>query len=418
MGSFDSRPGRLLTLVLAVGPLTVLTACTNSPPAPRASSSAASPADGPRSDQLLSAVNAVNKEVAAKRYALHALTVEEVLAWFDEAKNFELLRGEREPIRAQLQQGRLPAAGGAGQLAVPSALPASEPPAAGDDEEPSVSEPPYGFEVIGPEDSGDGSPRIVIQPFNLPIVDSEGFMTYERYQRSLLAPDLDLASESFSGPPTSSTNVMLDPAVQVRVTPIELKGRAKVEPAERAAVKVEVRLTADTLRRAAEYFGAGFGEETMRTRMLDLLGSSPEAWVNLADMLPNWVGDRVNTFPLGEDTDVCYGAAREFYAPEQDDRHNTSTEASTLLLKGHYCLLGRDVAPAFGDYLSVPGQHAGRYVVRDPATGRDVSFSVQSGGNAPYRFHWLDEDFSRSPFGGKADPAVLDTRVDVWRRCR
>lgn len=57
-------------------------------------------------------------------------------------------------------------------------------------------------------------------------------------------------------------------------------------------------------------------------------------------------------------------------------------------------------------------------MLRDPASGRDVSFSVQSGGNAPYRFAWLDEDFSTQPFAGKPDPSVLKTQVDVWRRCK
>jgi uncharacterized protein YfaQ (DUF2300 family) len=93
-------------------------------------------------------------------------------------------------------------------------------------------------------------------------------------------------------------------------------------------------------------------------------------------------------------------------------------DAAAQLLMNHYCLLGTDVAPASGDYLSVPNQHAGRYVLRDPATGRDVSFSVQSGGTVPYRFAWLDEDFSGTPFARQADPSVPRTRVDVWRRCR
>ena len=75
------------------------------------------------------------------------------------------------------------------------------------------------------------------------------------------------------------------------------------------------------------------------------------------------------------------------------------------------------MAPTFGDYLNVPNMHAGRYILRDPASGRDISFSVQSGGNAPYRFYWVDEDFSVQPFGHAPDPDVFRTRIDVWRRC-
>ena len=104
--------------------------------------------------------------------------------------------------------------------------------------------------------------------------------------------------------------------------------------------------------------------------------------------------------------------------PQQDPRHNRSTEASNLLLHDHYCLLGDDVSPTFADYLSVPNQHAGRYILKDPTSGRDIGFSVQSGGNAPYRFYWVDEDFSATPFGHTPDAQVFRTRVDVWRRCK
>lgn len=420
MGFSKNRSRRFIALVLAVGPLAMLTACTGTSSAQRQSSSVTSPQPDLRSSQLSTAVDAVNKAAAAKGYALHTLTVQEVLAWFDEAKDFELLRGERAQPQAQLQQGSLPDGGGAGQLAMPTVPSHSSGSSAGgaDDQGTVIGTTSYGFELIGPEDSGGGSAQILITPFNLPIVDGKGYVRYERYLESLLKPHLDLADEPFSGTSAPATSATLDPAVRVRVTPTVLKGRAKVNPAQRDALKVEIRLTADALDAAAEYFGTGFGRPAMRTRMAEMLGGSPELWVDVADLMPNWVGDRVNTFPAGSDTDVCYGAAREFYASNQDARHNASTEASSLLLMNHYCLLGEDVAPAFGDYLSVPNQHAGRYVLRDPATGRDVSFSVQSGGNAPYRFAWLDEDFSRSPFAREADPTLRTTRVDVWRRCR
>jgi hypothetical protein len=61
--------------------------------------------------------------------------------------------------------------------------------------------------------------------------------------------------------------------------------------------------------------------------------------------------------------------------------------------------------------------HAGRYILRDPASGRDIAFSVQSGVNAPCRFYWVDEDLSGQPFGHAPDPHVFSTRIDVWRRC-
>ena len=134
-------------------------------------------------------------------------------------------------------------------------------------------------------------------------------------------------------------------------------------------------------------------------------------------ILPNWVGERTNTSRLRRTPTSATGAAREFFYPQQDARHNKITEASNLLLHDHYCLLPDDVRPTFGDYLNVPNIHAGRYILKDPTSGRDISFSVQSGGNAPYRFYWVDEDFSVQPFGHSPDPDVFRPRIDVWRRC-
>lgn len=353
--------------------------------------------------ELASAVQAVNDAAAAEGYGLAVLTVDDVAGWFEDAKSFELLRLTREEAWGEIQAGGLPGLVGVG-------LVVQEP----EDEVPPT---PVSFELWGPDELTTGEAEIRIMPFNLPIVDGSGFVPYAAYLERLLGPDLDLADEAFEGQPAPDL-AALDPVVQVRVTPIEVQGVAKAEPAQRAALEVMIRLAPDALDAAADYFGTGFGREAVRARMAELLGEDPERWVDVASLIPGWVGEKANTFPLGSDTDVCYGAAREFFAAEQDARHNQSTEASSLLLDGHYCLLAEDVAPVFGDYLSVPNQHAGRYVLRDPATGRDVSFSVQSGGNAPYRFAWLDEDFSTRPFAGVADPTVLESRVDVWRRCR
>jgi len=178
-------------------------------------------------------------------------------------------------------------------------------------------------------------------------------------------------------------------------------------------------LTQANLDAAADYFGTGFGKEAMLQKMAEALGSETGLWVDLRDLIPNWVGQRVSTFPTTDDLDVCHGVAREFYYPTQDPRHNQSTEATELLLHQSYCLLSSEVHPRFGDYLYVPpGYHSGRYIMKDRASGRDISFSVQSGGCVPYRFWWVDEDFSDSPFGHKPDPSVFATRIDVWRRCR
>ncbi len=62
--------------------------------------------------------------------------------------------------------------------------------------------------------------------------------------------------------------------------------------------------------------------------------------------------------------------------------------------------------------------HDAGYILKDPASGRDVIFSVQSGGFSAYRFYWADEDMSRKPFGHQPMPNYRAQLVDTWRRCR
>jgi hypothetical protein len=64
-----------------------------------------------------------------------------------------------------------------------------------------------------------------------------------------------------------------------------------------------------------------------------------------------------------------------------------------------------------------PGAHSARYILRDPATGRDVIFSVQSGGSSSYRFYWADEDMSGKPFDHQPMSNYRQALVDTWRRC-
>ncbi len=393
----ESRSGRrirlLVTTFVTASALMTLAACqqeTSTPYASAAGSSASSSSSAfssspsVRSKELEQAVSAINKSATSKGYKLHTLTVDEVVSWVKGAQNFEFFRADREAFMSKIIQG----------------FAAS-----------------IKFELREPSKGGKGQPEILIEPFNLTIIKGKNFVSYESYQKGLLAPDFDLAEEPFRGP-VVPTNTTLGLPVAARVTPISVAGKSLPKSAHRAALKVEVRLTPDSLDRAAEYFGTGFDRTATRSRLVALLGKAPSIWVNAAAILPNWVGKQVNTFPARGDSDVCFGAAREFYAQKQDARHNVSTEASNMLLANHYCLLGRDVVPTFGDYLNKPNLHAARYVLRDPASGRDVVFSVQSGGEAPYRFSWLDEDFSSDPFAGKPDPTVLKTQVDVWRRCR
>jgi hypothetical protein len=141
--------------------------------------------------------------------------------------------------------------------------------------------------------------------------------------------------------------------------------------------------------------------------------------VQVQEFMFGWIRERANTFPQVEDNDVCHGPARLFYSDIlYNGGYDRSTEAVAVLLTDHYCLVADDAAPRFGDYLYNPGAHSARYILKDPATGRDVIFSVQSGGLSAYRFYWADEDMSGQPFAHQPLPDYRAALVDTWRRCR
>jgi hypothetical protein len=141
--------------------------------------------------------------------------------------------------------------------------------------------------------------------------------------------------------------------------------------------------------------------------------------VSLEKILPNWVGERANTYPGQGDNDVCHGPTRQFFTPQlSNGGKDRSTEPVVILLKDSYCMLDEAREPSFGDYLYTSGKHSGRYVMTDPKSGRGISFSVQSGGIAAYHFWWLDEDFSGKPFERRPMKNWRSEMVDVFRRCR
>ncbi len=207
----------------------------------------------------------------------------------------------------------------------------------------------------------------------------------------------------------------------IRVTPIVVPGQSMATPTQRDALKVEVKLTNKNLDDVAAYFGTGFGRQEVLERASAFLGSQKEAWIEVQELWPNWIGNKVNTFPTETDNDVCHAPAREFFFENQtpvQSRNARDTQAIAAVLTRFYCPLESSEGMTFGDFLWVPAEHSGRFILTDPKSKRDVSFSVNSGGNVPYRFYWMDEDFSTHPYSHMPDSSVRSIRVDVWRRCR
>ncbi len=218
----------------------------------------------------------------------------------------------------------------------------------------------------------------------------------------------------------SLDSVGLPASVEVRVEPIAAAGEPRVtEMAERDALEVSVHLTAAAIPALVDYFAVGYDRAALQDRMLTLLGAEPSIWVTVQEFFFGWIRDRANTFPGTDDNDVCHGPARQFYNETlYNGGSDRSTEASALLLHDHYCLVGDDIAPRFGDYLYNPGAHSARFILTDPATHRDVVFSAQSGGFSAYRFWWADEDMSGQPFAHQPMTDYRHKLVDTWRRCR
>jgi hypothetical protein len=233
-------------------------------------------------------------------------------------------------------------------------------------------------------------------------------------------PTHDLCDEPFKGPCASSEPVALSPSVEVRVEPIQVAGQPHVpELAVRDALAVSVNVSAATIRALVDYFAVGYDRVALDSRLRSLLGDTPSRWVEVQDFMFGWIRERANTFPGTDDNDVCHGPARLFYSDVlYNGGYDRSTEAVAVLLTDHYCQVADDAPPRFGDYLYNPGAHSARYILRDPASGRDIVFSVQSGGISAYRFYWADEDMSGKPFDHQPMIDYRQALVDTWRRCR
>ena len=340
-------------------------------------------------DAIDAAIENVNEDVQSSGLEVSLLTREHFDSWFEEFAQFVPLKQDRQDMLDAVADGELP---------------------------------PDCYLALQDFTAYDLPSGIVFQPHNLPIVEGNNSPSYLEWLEDMLissSGDLALTQEPFQGPLPSDIIPVLNEDIQFRITEIDVEGSCLVPGwEERDALKIEVLLNSENKDDVANWFGTGFDKVIMQNTMSVLIGSHTEIWVDIEDLFPNWLKNKINTFPVDGDNEVCHGAAREFYYIEQESSLNASTEATTLMLANYYCTQEISSTPVFGDYLYIPGQHSGRYILRDPNSGRDIVFSVQSGGVSAYRFWWLDEDFSGNPFANIAVDNLLSTTIDVWRRCR
>jgi len=340
-------------------------------------------------DGIDQAIEQVNIDIASKNVNVAPLTRNHLLTWFNEFVRFVPLKEERSKMSDEMNAGEIP----------------------------------EGCSLIVQDNSSDDLPSTIsFDPYNLPVTEGQETLSYLEWLGNMLeesSGNLLLAQEPFQGPIPFDAPPTLNPNIQIRITQIEVPGDCLIPGyEERDALKVEILATSQSADIIAAYFATGFNKQVVENNLAEKLGTQDEAWINLKDLLPNWLSEKISTFPVDGDNEVCHGAAREFYYVDQDSELNASTEATTLLLANYYCEVAESEALTFGDYLYIPGMHSGRYVLKDPNSGRHIGFSVQSGGNAPYRFWWIDEDFSGNPFAHEPKQDLFNTTIDVWRRCK
>lgn len=398
------RPPSGRPAVTALGGLLVLMAVMTGPMAAAEPSPFASQPptigglDTSDGSDLAAMVEQANASIAAQGMDVRVLTVDDFLAWYDDQRELTFEKVDRRRWDAYLADGRLP----------PEVTLETVDFGVADDI-------PDRIEVRYPmEEAGWTFGATVAQGDRLSLIDDLVAMA--------CLPDAGgptPCTERFESAPPPMDDTPWPSTVPLRVTEARAIGRPMAEPGHFDVLRIELQVDPSNRADIAPAL-VGFDPIGVETRVDALLAEHPDgAWVELQDLLGGWLAAQAGTFPLDGDNDVCFGPARQFYQAElRNGGYDRSTEALAKVLKDDYTLLPDGAEPRFGDILSWTGRHAGRFIATDPESGRWIGFSVQSGGNAPYRFWWVDEDFSGAPFDRVADVDGIREHVDVWRRTR
>ncbi len=344
---------------------------------------------GAEGEALDDVIERVHGEIDKKGLSLRKLTKAELRGWLDDYTQFNFVPGERRRIESGLSSGVL------------------------------VS--PYKLEIDTEDD-----PRILLSwgggedgelGGTMTVVRGDDIELYTAFARESCSVARTCREDYVGSIPAKG---LAFPDVEVRIDEAEAPGTcASQSHCDGSTLRIQLRITPSNVDGLADYFGQGFERSLITSRLDAELGSAASAWVRLEKILPGWVGERAGTFPKEGDNDVCHGPARQFFQPTlENGGSDRSTEPVAILLKDFYCPVANDEEPSFGDYLYIPGRHSGRFILKDPASGRAITFSIQSGGFPAYRFWWADEDFSGSPFDRKPKKNFREELTDVWRRCR
>jgi hypothetical protein len=344
---------------------------------------------------LSDAIKEVNAKAAQAGYQVAPLTPECFEVWYGSRREYNFQKSERDLFDLALSQGNLPTGVGFDTLQYP------------------------------------GSPGRIFITFDdrqgKTIVDGTTCESWEaQYLPELASTPPALDENQFSGKPAlDDFKADFPSTVPVSIQEVTLSIAKYNKISQIPALEIQFQITRTNLTDLSQYFGTGYSALETERKLLDLLDSSTSRWISIREVFHGWPAKWANRFPAemidangDSGNDVCFGVSRQFFRDQlADGGLDRSTEATEYMLKNSYRLLSDGVEPAFGDYLYLPGQHAIRFIMKDPNSKRWIGITAWSDSRTPYRLWWVDQDY-QNPLSSStiAPDPNFPKKMDIWRR--
>lgn len=325
----------------------------------------------------------LNSQIRTEKLAVKELTATEFKKWLSEVLNLTASPRERRTVLNELVVGKIPA----------------------------------GWSLHVSKSDGTAADRVVLSRMSSPraeltVVYGNRILSFAETLKGNCGTGL--CAEPFKGEFPRGSGGDFPKSIPVAITEVQASGELA-----RDALWIQIRLSRKNLHDIAQYFAVGRSSQELHAFLEKRLGAHFQIWIDLQDLFAGWIAPKVNTFPSKADHGGPFALAREFYFEKQtplSQEKAASADTFAAFLGKHYCLLPDLIEPRFGDIVYAPGVHAARFIMKDPVSGRGIGLSVHAGG--PYRFWWIDEDFSKRPFAKSPERDLRLTRLDFWRRCK
>lgn len=331
------------------------------------------------------ALKKLNTQIRAEKLALKELSAGDLKRWFADILPLTVVRRERDAIEQNLLVDRLPGH--------------------------------WSLKVV--KSDGSAPDRIVLSGGETELNVQLGNQL-ALYSESLKGRCTEaVCDEPFKGDALKTSPMDFPKSVPLAIAEVQAGGEALGRLAARDALWIQLRLNRKNISDLAAYFAVGRAQADLLRYFDRRLGARSEVWIDLQDIFQNWLSHKIGSLPTRADHLESFAVTREFYFDKQsslDVAGADSVELFEAFLSRHYCQVADGVEPRFGDVIYIPGVHAGRFILKDPVSGRGVGLSLHAKGS--YRFWWIDEDFSLKPFARTPERDLRQSRVDFWRRCK